>query len=225
VVRYIVLTAFARQLFDDSALRVRPEQFSIKPNFLKDPGIMETPRSEAMLFVGRLSPEKGIKTVLDACRTGGFKLIIIGDGPERSIVEEAAESNPNIRYLGFQNRDIILEHLRTCRALIFPSVWYEGFPITILEALATGTPIIASAIGGIPEIVQHGVSGLLFEPGNIPELLGRIAEIQRPGKVEELSMNARKAYVERYTPERNYEALMDIYQQAMVGFNLKRHAR
>jgi hypothetical protein len=65
----------------------------------------------------------------------------------------------------------------------------------------------------------------LFEPGNIPELLGRIAEIQRPGKVEELSMNARKAYVERYTPERNYEALMDIYQQAMVGFNLKRHAR
>ena len=224
VVKYITLTAFARQLFESSALRAHPEQFTIKGNFIEDPGLAEQPRGDSLLFVGRLSPEKGIRSVVEACASANFKLTVIGDGPDRSIVEEAAKSNPNIRYLGFQNRDTILEHMRTCRALIFPSVWYEGFPITLLEALATGTPVIASAVGGIPEIVQHGVNGMLFKPGSRTELLESISEIERPGKAEALSRNARKVYLERYTPGKNYETLMDIYRQAMDGNNLKRYA-
>jgi glycosyltransferase involved in cell wall biosynthesis len=225
VAKFIVLTKFAREVFIDSALRVRKEQFAIKPNFLVDPGLIPTQRTGPLLYVGRLSAEKGIVTLLEACTRGNFELNIIGDGPDRPIVDEIVKKNPNIRYLGFQQKEAILKQLRACTAMVFPSVCFEGFPITILEALATGTPVIASRTGGIPEIIRHEENGLLFQPGDIDALIAAIRHIKRPGVIDQLSMRARQVYAENYTPQKNYETLMDIYRQAMVGDNLKRHAR
>lgn len=213
--KFIVLTEFARNRFIDSALRVDKDQLALKPNFVADPGNGSVTRDDSFLFVGRLSDEKGIDTLLAACNLREFKLTIVGDGPLRLKVEEAAHKNPNIQYLGFQKKAAIFEILKGCRALIFPSVWFEGFGMTVIEAFATGTPVLGSRIGVVPEIITDNYDGLLFNPGDENDLILRIDQMNDPALVKRLSTNARNTYLERYTPEKNYMILIDIYNQAI----------
>jgi len=214
--RYIVLTEFSREKFKNSALRIPAEQFVIKPNFVMDFGAGESKREDFFLFVGRLSEEKGIEVLLKATRIYDFKLKIIGDGPFRSMVEDYAAENPNIQYLGFRQKAFIIDIMKKAKALIFPSIWYEGFPVTILEAFSTGTPVIASKLGGMKEVVTDGFNGLHFEAGNEIDLVNRIKNFEEQGEHSLLmNRNARNTYLEKYTPERNYHQLKGIYYQAM----------
>jgi glycosyltransferase involved in cell wall biosynthesis len=212
--KFIVLTEFARSKFRESALRVADDQFVLKPNFITDPGKSEYTRDSSYLFVGRLSAEKGIDVLLNAFKRSDFKLTIVGDGPMRDQVEACAGERSNIEYLGFQPRTVIIDRLKRCRCLLFPSIWFEGFPITILEAFATGTPVIGSRLGGVAEIVVNKSNGLHFEPGSEEGLIRAINDLHQMD-FETLSGNARKTYEEYYTPERNYNILMDIYKSAM----------
>ena len=144
--------------------------------------------------------------------------MIIGDGPLRHLVEDFARTNANLRYLGFQNKDTVLHHLKTCKALIFPSIWYEGFPMTILEAFSTGTLVLASKLGGMAEIIQHRVNGMHFEGGNAQDMVAKIIEIsEQPEWVKYMSDNARLTYLEQYTPEKNYTMLTGIYDLAIAN--------
>jgi glycosyltransferase involved in cell wall biosynthesis len=213
--KFIVLTAFARNKFKDSSLRVDDDQFALKPNFVVDPGQSEEVRSDSFLFIGRLSDEKGIDTLLAACKLGDFKLTIIGDGPLREKVERAATLSPNIEYLGFQKKAVIFEKLKTCCALIFPSVWFEGLPITIIEAFATGTPVIGSRIGAVAEIISDNFDGLLFNAGDEHDLIVKINQFKNQTLVKTMSEHSRSTYLRRYTPEKNYAMLIDIYSQAI----------
>ena len=213
--KFIVLTEFARNKFKDSALRVTDDQLVLKPNFIMDPGNGEGIRSDFFLFVGRLSEEKGIDTLLKACQLGNLQLTIIGDGPLREKVVEAARTNSAITYLGFQNKNVIVEKLKQCKALIFPSEWFEGFPMTILEAFATGTPVIGSRIGGVAEIIKDKFNGLLFDVGNESDLVSKTQQLENIDLRRALSANARNSYLQNYTPEKNYQILMDIYGQAI----------
>jgi glycosyltransferase involved in cell wall biosynthesis len=151
---------------------------------------------------------------LDAFKNSDQKLVIIGGGPLQGDVESVVKERNNIQYLGFQPREVIIDNLKRAKALVFTSTCYEGFPLTILEAHATGTPVIASRIGGIPEIVKDKLNGLLFEPGDESSLIRSLNDLKNYD-YKALSSNARKNYLDSYTPEANYKILMDIYNAAI----------
>lgn len=214
---YITLTEFARDKFQESALSIAPGKLRLKPNFVVDVGNGDTVRKDFFLFVGRLAEYKGIGTLLKAARLAKFKLVIIGDGPLRNRVMDFVRENPNVSYLGFQDKASVMHHMKTCRGLIFPSVCYESFPVAVLEALSTGTIIIASKLGGIAEIIQHKVNGFHFEGGNEEDLASVIEELNRdPECIRCVSAKARLSYLDHYTPEKNYSLLMEIYKHALA---------
>jgi glycosyltransferase involved in cell wall biosynthesis len=215
---YITLTQFARDKFRSSALSIPDEKLVVKPNFVVNRGKGPEKRKDFFLYVGRLTEEKGIRTLLQAAQLHNFPLTIIGDGPLRKLVEDAAKKTTSIKYLGYQNNDGVMEHLKTCKALIFPSIWYEGFPMTILEAFSVGTVVLASRLGGMAEIIQNRVNGLHFEAGNANDLVTRILEMSGQDEwLRYMSGNARLTYLEHYTPEKNYIMLTDIYDQAIAS--------
>jgi glycosyltransferase involved in cell wall biosynthesis len=214
---YVALTQFARKKFEASAISIPAEKLLVKPNFVTDHGSGVINRKDFFLFVGRLAEEKGIRTLLKAATLADFKLTIIGDGPLRNLVTEFAKEHPNVCYKGFQDPAAVINHMKICKALIFPSEWYEGFPITILEALCTGTVVVASRLGGMAEIIQDGVNGLHFEAGDAQDLASRIEEINRsPEYLKSVSAKARLTYLDHYTPEKNYALLMDVYTRALA---------
>jgi glycosyltransferase involved in cell wall biosynthesis len=213
---YIVLTEFMREKM--AAAGLPPHKLVVKPNFLDpDPG----PRSEETdfaLFVGRLSKEKGIRTLLAAWESlSDIRLKIIGDGPLKTMVEAtvAAGSDSPIELLGWREHDEVLEVLRKARILIVPSEWYEGFPLTMVEALACGVPIVGSRIGGVGEIIETGSSGLLFDPGNTADLVEKILRLWHDEQLRaDCGRRARSQYEAGFTAEKNYAMLMEIVERS-----------
>jgi glycosyltransferase involved in cell wall biosynthesis len=213
---YITLTQFAKRKFISSALSIPKNKFVVKPNFAEDCGRGADHRENYFLYVGKLAEEKGTRTLLKAAQQHDFNLTIIGDGPLKGLVEESAKHNSSINYLGYQSRDFIINYLKKCKALIFPSICYEGFPVTIVEALSTGTPIIASDHGSMSEIVENGVNGLHFIPGDVQDLISKIIQITDSDEfARKLCDNARLSYERLYTPERNYAELVVIYKNVL----------
>lgn len=219
--RYICLNRFVRDKLLSSSLHLSPDSLVIKPNFVFDPHpelltvLNPAERDESFLFVGRLSEEKGINTLIDAFQDARFKLKVIGTGPEESRIRDLARQNPGVEYLGFRDREFILNAMSRCRALLVPSIWYENFPMTILEAFSTGTPVITSRIGGLPEIVEEGRTGLLAEPGSVDSLREQLVRMQAIADHPDMCRRVRETYLEHYAPDRNYERLMDIYNSVL----------
>ena len=209
--RFVVVTEFNRQKLLNSSLDLAAGQVIVKPNSVEDQGFAPPEgRVGPYLFVGRLSPEKGILTLLEAAIQGGFELEILGGGPLKENVEAAAASHPNIKYLGFQPRQAILDKMKVARALLFPSVWYEGLPLTICEAFSTGLPVIISNLGNLNEIVTEGKDGLWFVPGKPESMAAAVRRFEGMDGTA-LSAGARATYLERYTPAKNLAALESIY--------------
>ena len=209
--RFVVVTEFNRQKMLDSSLHLHPDQVVVKPNSVEDHGFAPAEeRKGPYLFVGRLSPEKGILTLLESARQAGFPLEILGDGPLKEQVEAAAAAHTNIRYLGFQSRTVILEKMKQAKALLFPSVWYEGLPLTICEAFSTGLPVIISNLGNLNEIVTQGQDGLWFTKGDAISLSEAVLRYENSDQAA-LSAGARQTYLDRYTPEFNLASLEAIY--------------
>lgn len=211
---YIALSQFAKEKFIDSSLAIPEQKIHVKSNFIHDPGRGEATRQDFFLFVGRLTEEKGINTLVEAAASQKFQLVVLGDGPLSGKVKQAAEANSHLHYLGQQDHENVLFFLKNCRALIFPSVWYEGFPIILLEAFATGTAVISSKLGSMCEIIQDNVNGMYVEAGNANALIARICELNmNPSRARRLGENARTTYRMNYTPAINYSQLIDIYLQ------------
>ena len=211
--RFIALTEFARQKFLASSLRLAPGQVAVKPNFVPDAGCANPElRQDFFLFIGRLSPEKGIDVLLDAARKSSFPLKIIGDGPLAPLVIQAAAELLNVTYVGWLGRDEVQEQLKTCRALVVPSVWYEGLPTVVLEAFATGTPIICSDQQNLNQLVRDGETGLLFKTGNGTDL-SRVFRLfdEQPDIQRQLAHNSRREYTEKYTKETAFQAINQLY--------------
>ncbi|MBL6448103.1 glycosyltransferase family 4 protein [Fulvivirga sp. 29W222] len=218
--RYIVLTNFAREKFVHSTLGISHHKFVLKPNFVNDNGKGDRKRNGFFLFAGRLAIEKGVHTLLKAAQSAGFNVAIIGDGPLKGEVEEAARLYPNIRYLGFKSKAEVVHYLKCCRALIFPSIWYETFGMTIIEAFSTATPVIVSRLGAMQELVQDRVNGLHFEAGNPADLARAVKQLMSDSVLEEaLSVNARVTFLRKYTAEVNYKILLSIYQEVIKDKN------
>ena len=214
---YIALTEFSKRKFISGGLPA--DRIVVKPNFISpDPG----PRigeSNYALFIGRLSREKGIGTLLRAWDLiPGLPLIVAGDGPLMKMVDEAAtrDGGTNIQPLGWRSRDEIIGLIKGALFVVVPSECYEGFPVTIVEAFACGVPVIGSRLGGVGEVIRHGYSGLLFEPGDATGLAAAAQSLwQDPTLRTRLGRGARSQFESHYTAERNYEMMMAIFENAL----------
>lgn len=214
--KFIALTEFSRQKFIQGGLPA--EKVVVKPNFLApDPG-EGTHAGDFALYVGRLSREKGIEAMLQAWTRipPRIPLQIVGDGPMAHEVQQAVERCPHIRWLGRQPRETVLELMRQARLLIFPSVCYENMSLTIVEAMATGLPVIASGHGSMASMITPHQTGWLFPPGDAEALREQVLCVwDQRNRLWEVGRAARSEYLQRYTAERNYELLTAIYQQAI----------
>ncbi|MGY4320280.1 glycosyltransferase family 4 protein [Bradyrhizobium sp. JR3.5] len=213
--RLIALTQFARTLFTQAGFDAG--RIDVKPNFMADPGAPDPamPRT-GLLYVGRLSREKGVGVLLDAVAGTGMPLRIVGEGPERAALEARAPAN--VRFLGALSRADVLREMASARALVVPSLWYEGFPMVVVEAFAQGTPVIASEIGGLAEVVSAGKTGALVPPGDTAGLRQRIVELLgAPDLATAWGQAARTAYLDRYAPDENLRLLEAIYARAAAG--------
>jgi glycosyltransferase involved in cell wall biosynthesis len=214
---YVALSEFARQKFIEGGLPA--DRIMVKPNFVaSDPGARAQPGDYA-LFVGRLSDDKGPQLMLSAWRAlkTRIPLRIAGDGPllEKLSREVRETSSTHIELLGRRNPDEVRALMQRARFLVFPSLWYEGFPMTIAEAFAGGLPVVASRLGSMAEIVQGGGTGLHFEPGNALDLAAKVEWAwTHPEELVRMGHAARAEYEARYQPSTNYKILMEIYRSA-----------
>jgi glycosyltransferase involved in cell wall biosynthesis len=215
---YIALTEFSREKFIEGGLP--QHKIHIKPNFVySDPGPGAGTGGYGV-FVGRLSEEKGLNTLLKAWQLlgGSVPLKIVGDGPLAGLVADAAAKDSAITWLGRMPAKDVYALVGQAVFLVFPSNCYETFGRVVIEAFAKGTPVIASNLGSMAELVEHGRTGLLFEPANAVDLASALRGLlARPLELKSMRLAARQEYEEKYTAESNYRALMAIYEQACRG--------
>lgn len=216
---YLALTHFARSKFIEAGFS--RHKIVVKPNFATGISTSESKAGRTYaLFVGRLSPEKGIDRLLEAWqKLGDIPLKMVGDGPSMDRVKEfAQDAGGRLEILGWRTRDEVQKLMQGARFLVFPSQWYEGFPLTLAEAFACGTPVIASRLGAMAELVMDGQTGLHFEAGNTESLAGKIKWAwAHPREMEGMGDHARREYEKKYTAEKNYAALMEIYESVIAG--------
>jgi glycosyltransferase involved in cell wall biosynthesis len=215
---YIALTEFSRDKFIAGGLPAN--KIFVKPNFVNpDPGERQQAGNYA-LFVGRLSPEKGVSTLLKSWErlSGGPTLHIVGEGPEQErLAAQASKSGlSGVTFRGRLSREETIAAVRSSRFLVVPSEWYEGFPMCIAEAMACGTPVVCSRLGGMAEVVDELRTGLHFTPGDPADLAAKVDWAwSHPKEMEAMGRSGRAEYEAKYTAERNYPMLMDIYQHAI----------
>lgn len=217
---YIVLTEFMRQKYIAGGFPA--EKLYIKPNFL-DPD--PQPGSGAggyAFYAGRLEKEKGIATLLKAWERIGsdLPLKIAGEGSLEPDVKAAKERGYPIEFLGWQSPDEVLELMGKATILLQPTELFEGHPRVAVEAFARGLPVVASRIGAMTEMVEDGVSGILFNPGDPDHLAEKVAwAVNNSAELSAIGANARREFEKKYAADQNFEILMDIYRSAIATAN------
>lgn len=212
---YVVLSEFARDKFTQGGLPAR--KVVVKPNFVRsDPG-PGTGQGRYALFVGRLVVGKGVRTLLRACEAlqGQVTLKIVGDGPLADEVAAVSRRVTGVEWLGPRPHEQVLALMKDAWVLVFPSLYYENFPIVIAEAYAAGLPIIASNVGSVSLLVEHGRTGLHVRPDDPSDLAAKLLWLwARREERTRLGRNARSEFERKYTAARNYEVLREIYARA-----------
>ncbi len=230
---YIALTEFQKQKLIQGGLPAH--KIHVKPNFVDlpdsiDASPIDTPienfalRENVVLFVGRLAEEKGVSLLIDAYQQDTNSptpqlpsLKLVGDGPLTEALKAQVTSagmTDRITFLGRQDKSQVLHLMHRAQLLVFPSIWYEGFPLTLTEALACGLPTIVPNLGSMAEIVEPDITGFHFIPQSSTDLLKTLnTALSNPDRLAQISQNARQAYQTRYTGKINYDRLMAIYQQ------------
>lgn len=217
---YIALTEFSRQKFIDGGMSA--DRICLKPNFVyPDPGERTGDGSHAV-FAGRLSPEKGLGTLLDAWAQlpRNIPLSIVGEGPlEAALQRKIAQLGlTNVTFHGHQDHNKTLEIIKLAKFLIAPSECYENLPMGIAEAFACGVPVLCSRLGGMQEVVENKRNGLHFTAGDPADLAQKVLwSWSHPEDMREMGKQARKDYEARYTAEKNYPLLMEIYHRARAS--------
>jgi glycosyltransferase involved in cell wall biosynthesis len=205
---------------------VAPERVSVLPN--STPAVPELRSRDELrreldvdgrllVFAGRLTTPKSLEIALEAvAQTQEVSLVLAGEGPDRRALEQRAETlgiAGRVRFLGAQPRERVLELFRAGDAAVLSSSW-ENFPHALVEALAVGTPVIASRVGGVPEIVEDGENGLLVEPGDADALAARINEFFGSPELRQRLAAAAAPSVERFAPERIFGELERVLIKA-----------
>lgn len=170
------------------------------------------------LFFGRLSVEKGIRTLLSVfTRRNDQKLVIAGTGPMRNLVEKAANEASNIEYVGFKIGKELESIIKNASFIIIPSEWYENNPLSLVEAYSLGKPVIGADTGGIPELVQNGINGFIFESRNdksLESVIGLASKISDDDYTR-FSVSAFDFASENFNKEKHYKMLMNVYSEVI----------
>lgn len=215
---FICLSEFQRELMIEAGLP--REKVHVKPNFYPgNPAVVPwAERKPYVVFVGRLTAEKGVVNLLRAWQAWGTEapeLRLVGAGELRPELERMGKGLP-VRFLGQLPAEQAQAEIANARLQILPSEWFEGFPMVVREAFAFGTPAAVSNIGPLPSIVEHGKSGIVFQPANPQSLLQEVCSTwETPGLLERLGKGARAEFESKYTEEANYATLMEIYRKAI----------
>ncbi|MFC5849556.1 glycosyltransferase [Deinococcus petrolearius] len=212
---YVALTEQARDVYVRGGLPA--DRLVVKPNFLTDDPEVGKGGGDYALYVGRLTPEKGITTLLEAWRTLGpeLPLRIAGDGPLAPEVGAAAREQPGVTFLGQQPQSEVRRLMRSARLLVFPSQWAEPFGMTLIEAFASGLPVVAARVGSAAALVAHGVTGRHFRPGDAADLAAQVRWLlAHPADLAGMRAQARLAYEAHYAAPANVRALLALYEEA-----------
>ena len=211
---FIVLSQFQKQRF--IAGGIPEDRIEILPNIA--PKIAESNLGsndgDIISFVGRVSPEKGIADFLDAARRlPKYRFIVAGSTDAMPEVTKRAPGN--VEFKGFLQEAELNDVFHRSRLLVFPSLWFEGFPNVVAQAMAWGKPVIATRIGALPEIVDDGKTGLLLDPERREELAEKIDFLwNRPDLCREMGEAGREKARREYSEEKYYSRLMAIYGKA-----------
>jgi glycosyltransferase involved in cell wall biosynthesis len=212
---YIALNSFVQAKFVEAGLEA--DKVHVSPNFLSFEPELGDGEGGYALFASRLTPEKGIKTLLAAWAELGreLPLKILGDGPEAKAVIEAASRGPGIEWLGWRPAEEVLTLIGGAKIVVVPSAWYETFNRTQLEALAKGTPVVASRLGSMQAIVDHGRTGLLFAPNDPADLVRQVRRIlASPDSYARMRLAARQEFEANYSAKVSHDRLIRIYHAA-----------
>lgn len=191
-----------------------PARMLTKPNFAWASSRREG-AGEYFLIAGRLSAEKDVRTILDAWRSVRARLVIVGDGPDTEMLRRAAPQS--VEFRGTVPPGEVSALLGRARALLFPSLSYEGAPRAVLEAYAAGVPVVANAVGALPEIVIDGVTGLLVPPGDPTAVTDALEHLMDDAESCRLGEGAWTAWHDHYEPGRALLAIEDAYRLALAN--------
>lgn len=233
-----IVHSFLNLYIKNVAYFICPSRFSLKmhkragipegklvhiPNFINIEDFEQNYENKGyILYAGRLSREKGVLTLLKAVKGLDVQMRIVGDGPMRKDYETFVKEDGinNVTFEGYKSGEELKHLFRNAIFLVFPSECYENAPMTILEAFAYGKPVVGSDIGGIPEMVTEGKTGMLFQTGNHLELKEKINYlIVNPSKITEMGKKAREKVELEYNAEIHYQRLMEVYQRAFISDN------
>lgn len=175
--------------------------------------------SDYILYFGRLERHKGVKTLIEAMgQVENLKLYVAGEGSYRDFIEKYTKKNNirNVTFFGFITRKKLIGLIRSSLFTVLPSEWYEPFGMSILESYALGKPVIGANIGGIPELIDSGHTGLSFESGNVDDLAEKIIYLSNNRDlIAKMGRNARRKIAERYNENIHYKMLMGTYNKLL----------
>lgn len=216
VTLFFALTEFARQKFVQAGFP--PERVMVKPNFVPSdlgPGQGD---GDFVFYAGRLSEEKGIRLLLDAWRAANprGRLVLAGEGPLVSLVRDRSQADGSVQYVGRLSLGETYEYMGQARALVFPSLMYEGMPRAIIEAFSRGTPVLAHRSGSMSELIRHQETGWLLERGDCRAMAAVLSGLFT-GESDQSHMRSavREEFERKYTAELQYEFLMNAYHHAI----------
>ncbi len=175
-------------------------------NFTQETEKKPVKKQPYALYFGRFSFEKGVDTLIEAARVGNFRLVCAGSGE----LEDKLNACPNIENVGFKTGEELEKLIRNAACSVYPSVWYENCPFSVMESISLGTPVIGADIGGIPELIDNGKTGFLFEPGNAAELAEKVSLVISNGALSQ-QMSA-ECFKKRFDSAEDYcKKLLEIY--------------
>lgn len=222
---HIALTSFSKDFLVRAGLP--SERIFVKPNFQPVSQLPVQPRVSRFVFCGWMTRAKGLHLLLQAwqkIRPVGYELLVIGDGSERAALEQSCapsrSKDTRVIWCGAQPRQKVLELVSASRYAVIPSLGYENFPMSVLEALSAGTPVIAPDHGAFPQIFSNDREGLLFSAGDAESLENALrSALAAPESVwTQWSVNARNKFLREYTDRENYAQLAAIYEKAIACF-------
>jgi glycosyltransferase involved in cell wall biosynthesis len=219
---YIFISAAQRDLL--AGLSLPPDRVFVRHNLIPRRPAAQAAREPVVVYAGRLDEAKGARLLMagwDRYRSGarsgeaGLRLVIAGAGPLDQEVAAWAATRPSVELVGQLDRDQCSDLMARARGVLLPSAWEETFGLVVVEAMAVGTPPIASGHGSFTELISSGVDGVLFTPGD-PADLGRVINDLEasPDQFEEYGAQARQTYERRFDPQRSLDDLLKIYRHA-----------
>lgn len=214
ITKFIALNNFGKKMLTDAG--VCEEKITLCGNFVLEQKDSEQHRTDYILYMGRLSAEKGVMTLLNAAAIASeVKVIIAGGGPLEGEIASAVNQLRNVECIGYvsgADKQRLLSH---ALAMVVPSEWYENFPVSVVEAMSAGVPVIASNIGGLPEMLENGVSGMLFEPGDTVKLAELMKLFAQGGAMADKMRVAASEYSRKqFSAEQHANRLETIYREA-----------